>query len=352
MKRGRKSVGEIGEFSLIDRIGKILPAAGSKDLVIGIGDDTAVIRMDKRRALLVTCDIQVEGRHFRFDRITPYQLGRRAMAVNVSDIASMGGKPTFALVSLGLPGAFPVASYDRLFEGMRDELQRHGARIVGGNLARTEDVLIVDVTLMGENDLSRVMTRGGARVGDRVFVTGRLGASGAGFQALKAFGKKVPARYRHLVACHLIPSPRVTLGRRIARSGLATAMIDLSDGLAGDLFHICTRSKVGAEIYPDRLPLPERIGEIAARSGKSVIDLALYSGEDYELLFTAPPRIPARKIRSLSRDPGIPITEIGKIVGRKDGYCLVDSQGTRIPLTPAGWDHFRTPGALRKDAKR
>ncbi|MGB7970360.1 MAG: thiamine-phosphate kinase [Candidatus Deferrimicrobiaceae bacterium] len=352
MRKRRKSVGEIGEFSLIDRIGKILPATRAKDLLIGIGDDTAVIRMDKRRALLVTCDIQVEGRHFRFDRITPYQLGRRAMAVNVSDIASMGGKPTFALVSLGLPGAFPVASYDRLFEGMRDELRRYGARIVGGNLARTEDVLVVDITLMGENDLSRVMTRGGARVGDRVFVTGRLGASGAGFQALKAFGKKVPARYRHLVACHLVPTPRVTLGRRISRAGVATAMIDLSDGLAGDLFHICTRSRVGAEIYPDRLPLPERIGEIAARSGKSVIDLALHSGEDYELLFTAPPGVPARKIRSLSRDSGIPITEIGKIVGRKEGYCLVDSQGIRTPLTPAGWDHFRTPGRSRKETKR
>ncbi len=352
MRKRRKRVGEIGEFSLIDRIGKLLPATRAKDLVIGIGDDTAVIRMDTRRALLVTCDIQVEGRHFRFDHITPYQLGRRAMAVNVSDIASMGGKPTFALVSLGLPGAFPVASYDRLFEGMRDELQRHGARIVGGNLARTEDLLIVDITLMGENELSRVMTRDGARVGDRLFVTGRLGASGAGFQALKAFGKKVPARYRHLVACHLTPTPRVALGRRISRSGAATAMIDLSDGLAGDLFHICTRSKVGAEIYPDRLPLPERIGEIAAKSGKSVIDLALHSGEDYELLFTVPSRVPVRKIRSLSRDPEIPITEIGKIVGRKEGYCLVHSQGTRIPLAPAGWDHFRTPGESRKDTKR
>ena len=352
MRKGRKRVGEIGEFPLIDRIGKILPGGGARDLVIGIGDDTAVIRMDKRRALLVTCDIQVEGRHFRFDRITPYQLGRRAVAVNVSDIASMGGKPTFALVSLGLPGAFPVASYDRLFEGMRDELRRYGARIVGGNLARTEDALIVDVTLMGENDLSRVTTRGGARVGDRVFVTGRLGASGAGFQAVQAFGKNVPARYRHLVACHLLPTPRVTLGRRISRSGVATAMIDLSDGLAGDLFHVCTRSGVGAEIYPDRLPLPERIGEIAERSGRSVIDLALHGGEDYELLFTAPPCVPVRTVLALSRDPEVPITEIGKIVTRRKGYCLVDPGGSRTPLTPSGWDHFREARTAREGTRK
>jgi len=130
-------VGETGEFTLIDRIKKILPAAGNKDLPVDIGDDAAVIRMDKRRALLLTCDIQVEGRHFRFEHITPYQLGRRAMAVNLSDIAAMGGTPTYALVSLGLPATFPVGSYDRLFEGMRDELQPHRARIVGGNLART-----------------------------------------------------------------------------------------------------------------------------------------------------------------------------------------------------------------------
>ncbi len=142
-------MGEIGEFPLIDRIRTILPASRNKDLLVDIGDDTAVIRIDDRRAMLLTCDIQVEGRHFRFEHITPYQLGRRSMAVNLSDIGAMGGKPTYALVSLGLPADFPVKSYDRLFEGMRDELQPHGARIVGGNLAQTRDFLVVDVTLLG-----------------------------------------------------------------------------------------------------------------------------------------------------------------------------------------------------------
>ncbi len=341
MNRGRKRVGEIGEFPLIERIRNILPAAGRRDLLIDIGDDTAAIRIDDRRALLLTCDIQVEGRHFRFDHITPYQLGRRAMAVNLSDIAAMGGSPAYALVSLGLPASFPVASYDRLFEGMRDELLPHRAGIVGGNLARTEDFLLVDVTLLGEADPDRMLTRGGARVGDRIFVSGKLGASGAGFQVLATFGKRFPGRYREMVRCHLLPTPRVDLGRRIARSGIATAMIDLSDGVASDLFHICTRSKVGAEIREDRLPLPGHIGEVAERSGRSAIDLALHSGEDYELLFTVPPRVTGKRMRSLASESGVPITEIGTIVGRKDGYRLVDSRGNRTPLTPAGWDHFR-----------
>ena len=336
-----KNVGEVGEFPLIDRIRKILPVSRNKDLLVDIGDDTAVVRLDERRALLLTCDIQVEGVHFRLDRTTPYRVGRRAMAVNLSDIASMGGKPTYALVSLGLPADFPVKSYDRLFEGMRDELLPHRAYIIGGNLARTEECLIVDVTLVGEADPFRVLTRGGARAGDRIFVTGLLGASGAGFQALKAYGKNVPGIYREMVNRHVLPVPRVDLGRRISRSGVASAMIDLSDGVAGDLYHVCTRSGVGAEIHEDLLPLPKHIGEIAGKSGKSILELALHSGEDYELLFTVPPGVSARRIRSLPGGSGIPVTEIGRIVTREEGYSLVDSRGVKRPLTPAGWDHFR-----------
>jgi len=264
----------------------------------------------------------------------------------------MGGRPTYALVSLGLPATFPVGSYDRLFEGMRDELLPHRARIVGGNLAQTRDCLIVDVTLLGEADPSRVLTRGGARAGDRIFVSGEPGSSGAGFQVLSTFGKAYPRKYRELVRRHLLPTPRVDLGRRIARSGIATSMIDLSDGVASDLFHICTRSGVGAEIEEDRLPLPGYLGEIAEKTGKSVLDLALHSGEDYELLFTVPPRVPAAKVRSVAGRSGVPVAEIGKITGRDDGYCLVDSRGRRTPLTPTGWDHFTRKRESRKGRGR
>lgn len=341
-------MGESGEFALIDRIGRILPGVADRDVLVGIGDDAAVIRKDGRRAILVTCDIQVEGRHFRFDGITPYRLGRRAMAVNLSDIAAMGGRPTYALVSLGLPGTFPVAGYDRLFEGMRDELSPHGACIVGGNLARTTSGLVVDITLMGEADLGRVLTRGGARAGDRIFVTGWPGASAAGFHALRIFGGKVPRKYRSLAESHLAPTPRVAMGQRIAGSGIATAMIDLSDGLAGDLAHICERSGVGAEIREELFPLAERVGEIAERSGRSVRELVLHGGEDYELLFTVEPGASARRIRSIARGSGVPVTEIGRITERRDGCFLVDSRGNRVPVPPSGWDHFRAEGGPGK----
>ncbi len=341
MRRIRKTVGETGEFNLIDRIRKILPVTRNKDLLVDIGDDTAVLRLDRRRALLLTCDIQVEGRHFLFDRTTPYRVGRRAMAVNLSDIASMGGKPTYALVSLGLPADLPVDSFERLYEGMRDEMLDHGAYVIGGNLARTKEELVVDVTMVGETEVSRVLTRGNSRPGDRIFVTGTLGASGAGMEALKVFGKRVPGKYADLVRRHVQPVPRVEMGMRISRSGVASGMIDLSDGVAGDLYHICERSKVGAEIHEACLPLPEHIGEIAKRSGRQVLDLALHNGEDYELLFTVPPGVSERKIRALPGKTGVPVTEIGRIVGRKAGYCLVDARGRKTALKPAGWDHFR-----------
>ena len=341
MANTRKTVGETGEFNLIDRIRKILPVSGNKDLIVDIGDDTAVIRIDKKKALLLTCDIQVEGRHFLFDRTTPYRIGRRSMAVNLSDIASMGGKPTYALVSLGLPADLPLESFHRLFEGMRDEMSAFGAYVIGGNLARTKEELVIDITLVGEVEASHVLTRSRAKPGDRIFVTGTLGASGAGMEVLRMYGKKAPRKYAELVKRHETPVPRVEMGRRIARSGIASGMIDLSDGAAGDLYHICEKSGVGAQIHEACLPLPEHIGEIAKKCGRSVLDIALHNGEDYELLFTVSPSAPERKIRALSGNTGVAVTEIGVIVEKRAGYRLVDARGKMTPLRPSGWDHFR-----------
>ena len=334
------SLAEYGEFSLINRIGKLLPKIKDPNLLLDIGDDTAVIKIDEQRALLLTCDIQIEDQHFRLDYMTSYQVGRRAMAVNLSDIAAMGGTPTYAMVSLGLPKSFSIEDYDSLFLGMRDELYPYQAAIVGGNLAQSSDKLIVDITLIGEVHLPHFLSRGGARVGDRIFVSGKLGASGAGFQVLQKYGRSYPEKYRAEVEAHLVPTPRVELGKQLARINGITAMIDLSDGLAGDLYHICEKSRVGAEIHQARLPLAENLQEISRLTAKPVPDLALHSGEDYELVFTANPGISRKFIEDLSASLSIPLTEIGKIIPPSAGYYLVDSQGKKIVLQPKGWDHF------------
>lgn len=333
-------VADIGEFGLIDRIQKILPKAKHEDLIIGIGDDTAVIRIDKQRALLITCDIQLEDQHFRTKYISPYQLGRRAMAVNLSDIAAMGGNPTFALVSLGFPKSFPLADFDELFQGMKEQLAEFSSYIIGGNLSNTESKLVIDITMLGEIAPDQVLTRSGASPGDRIFVTGNLGEAGAGFYVLEKFGKNYPQQFGTLVKKHLQPLPRIEAGKRLAQSGFATAMIDISDGIASDLNHICVMSGVGAEIYQDSIPLPDGIQKVTACSGKSALYLALHSGEDYELLFTMKPDTPGEILPTISTETGMAFNEIGKILTKESGYHLIDFQNRRIPIQPKGWDHF------------
>lgn len=340
MKETRQTVADIGEFGLIDRIQRIVPKARHNDLMIGIGDDTAVIRIGDRRAMVITCDIQVENQHFRRKNISPYQLGRRAMAVNLSDIAAMGAQPTFALVSLGFPKSFPLADFDDLFKGMKGQLAEFSANIIGGNLSSSESGVIIDITMMGEIASNQVLTRSGAKPGDRIFITGSPGESAAGFYILEKYGKNYPNEFAALVRKHLQPIPRIEAGRRIAQAGFATAMIDTSDGIASDLNHICVMSKVGAEIFQEKIPLPEGIHKVATISGKSVSQLSLHSGEDYELLFTAKPETPDALIDSIAQDNGVAITEIGKITTTKSGFRMIDRNGRSIPIQPKGWDHF------------
>lgn len=335
-----KTVSDLGEFTLIERIKQIIPQTANSDVLVGIGDDTAVIRISENLALIATCDIQVEDQHFRLKHISGYQLGRRAIAVNLSDIASMGGKPQFALVSLGLPPKLKVDYFDHLFEGIRDELNRYSACLIGGNLTKTDHKLIVDITLLGEVHPGRIITRSGAKPGDKIYVTGKLGESGAGFQVLEHFGKDYPVSYDHMVNAHLQPIPRVEAGKLIADYQIATAMIDISDGLASDLNHICLMSGVGAEIYQDQLPLSDQLSEISQISNKSQLEFALYSGEDYELLFTAKPEISLEKLNELSQKLSLPITEIGRIIDKNEGFILVDAHSKRLNLKPKGWDHF------------
>lgn len=328
---------DIGEFGLIDRISRALPQAG-EGVVIGIGDDTAAVDTGGPRLLLATVDMQVEGRHFIRPRTPPDLFGRRLAAVNLSDIGSMGGTPRWALVSLALPPSLEVAWVDAFYAGLGEMLGRFGATVIGGNLAGSEQI-VADLTLLGEVDRAHLLTRGGARPGDLLCVTGTLGRSAAGRAALDAgFDQAVAAP---LIEVHLAPTPRVREGQALAASGVVTAMIDLSDGLASDIGHICDASGTGVRIDAARLPVGSNTRTVAATFGLDPIRLAFAGGEDFELLFTVPPDGLDAARRSLDGAGGVPLTVIGEVCPAGEGRTWLDNSGDVRPVTAAGWDHFR-----------
>jgi thiamine-monophosphate kinase len=338
--RGAWRLSDIGEFGLIGRIAQRLPAPGA-EVVVGIGDDTAALRVSGDRLLLATCDIQLEGHHFLRDKIAPQQLGRKALAINLSDIASMGGRPRYALVSLGLPKDLAVAWVDALYDGLQEEAARFSTSIVGGNITGSP-LILVDITLFGEVEGDRLLRRSGARVGDRLLVTGTLGASGAGLAWLLEGDEVRGTRdeVTEVLAAHFTPTPRVPEGRAIGATGAATAMIDLSDGLASDVAHICELSNVGVRVEAARLPISLATRAIAAALGRDPTAFALFGGEDYELLLTAPAERVGELVAAVGQT-GTPLMDIGAIVPSAAGRTLLLDDGRTIPLEPGGWDHFR-----------
>lgn len=325
-----------GEFDLIRRFREILPEPPG-DLVIGPGDDCAAFDGGDGRLWLMTCDALVDRRHFRLNRIDPETLGRRLAAVNLSDIAAMGGSPRFALVSLVLPAGFDETASEALVRGVAAELGRHGACIAGGNLSGGE-ILVADMTLVGEVASGEVMERNGAQAGDSILVTGRAGSSAAGLAIMEFDGDTT--RFADLVEAHTDPRPRVEAGRAIAASGLATAMIDLSDGLLADLGHLCTASGVGAGIRTDAFEIGDALREAAAFTGIDPLRWVLSGGEDYELLFTAPKAVAEELLTIAAKAGGCPVTEIGTITSEENGIRCVDGQGVDVTPDGGGWDHF------------
>lgn len=334
-------IADIGEFGLIDRVARGLPTPG-EGVVVGIGDDAAVLRADEGRYLLTTCDIQVEGVHFLKDKIAPRQLGRKAVAINLSDIASMGGIPRYLTISLSLPGETAVAYVDALYAGIREECAAAGVYVVGGNMAHAP-LIVVDTYLMGEVEAERVLLRSGARVGDRVLVTGSLGDSGAGLALLLNPEASCEEVHRQKVLeAHFTPQARLQEGRAIALSGLATAMIDVSDGTVSDIGHICEMSHVGARLWAESLPISEALRAVAQATGREALELALGGGEDYELLFTAPAEQADELAHLVRRETGTSVTVIGEMVPFTEGITLLHADGTHTSLRGGGWDHFRS----------
>lgn len=334
-----RTVQDVGEFGLIDRISLNL-AGRTGSVVAGVGDDTAALRPTPGRLLLATCDVQVERVHFNLDTTTPELLGRKCLAVNLSDVAAMGGVPRFALVSLGLPKDTPLAVVDGLYAGLRSIADEFDVDVVGGNVSSTPRGIFVDVTVLGEVEPDRVLYRSGARVGDLLIVTGHPGDSAGGLALLLDPEAVCPHdAAERLKAAHRAPVPRVKAGRAIASTGLAHAMIDLSDGLAGDLGHVAAASGVGAILWEDELPLSASLRAAAVGLGRDPLDLALHGGEDYELL-VATPRDAADEVLRAIRSAGIDAAVVGEVVPAEQGLSIRGADGALRPLVPVAYRHF------------
>jgi thiamine-monophosphate kinase len=332
-------VREIGEFGLINRISAMLPEQ-SAGVIKGIGDDVAVLDTSGPEYLLATCDIQVEGVHFMRDAITPYQLGRRVAAINLSDIAAMGGDPRWALVSLAIPGDVEVGYVEELYRGMREQMALAGASIAGGNLSRMKSIIVLDFTLLGLVAPDRIILRSTAGVGDAILMTGSPGESRAGLELIRRPDLAVSSSARQrLIERHLCPQPRLAEGRLLARSGLVTSMIDVSDGVIGDLLHICESSGKGAEIEAAGLWISPDLGEAALAAGADSLEWALSGGEDYELMFTAAPEAVPDLQKMLIDQTGTSCAQIGRITAGTE-VSLRFADGTRVVPAAKGWDHF------------
>lgn len=327
-------VSSLGEFGLIERLRRFLDEPDPR-VIVGIGDDVAVLEGPGDMLLLATCDIQVEGVHFLRPLITPYELGRKALAINLSDVASMGGLPDFALVSLALPPDAELDFIDELYRGLKDEAAEAGVKIVGGNIARLPERFVVDVFLIGKVERELFLTCQGAKPGDLLMVTGTLGDSAAGLALLLKGIKE--ERFAPLYRAHLTPKARLREGRALALRKLASSAIDISDGLARDVGHLCDESGVGVLIRLADIPLSDALREAATLLEEDPLKWAISGGEDYQLLFTVPPD-KAHQVRAALRPT--PVTEIGVILSPQDGRYILMPDGSKQPLRPEGWDHF------------
>jgi thiamine-monophosphate kinase len=305
-------------------------------LLQGIGDDVAVIAMPDK-VLLATTDILIEGIHFDLSWIDPFRLGKKALIVNLSDIAAMGGIPKYFLISLGLPKHLSLSFISSFYRGLKEGAKRFQVNLIGGDTSLSQKI-VINICLLGEGKKRDLLFRRGARVGNDLFVTGTLGDAALGLKILQKKGGT--ARPKGLIEKHLSPSPRVELGQAIARHRLATAMIDVSDGLLIDTTHLLKESGVGARIWEDRIPLSSSYQKWIYSYSKNPYQIALAGGEDYELLFTSWPKA-RKKISSLAHSLNIPMTWIGEILPQEKGFHIIRRDGKEYTPSRLGFEHFR-----------
>ncbi len=326
------------ELELIERIRRLIGGPGP-GTVVGIGDDAAVYEPPKDLEL-ITCDAFVEGVHFRRDFATMREIGAKCMVANVSDIAAMGGLPTRAVISLCVPGDVTDADVDELYEGLSEITGRYAAEIVGGDVVGSPSGLVVSVALLGAVDAGRVTTRAGGVVGDAILVTGELGGAEAGLRALVA-GLPDDDAVEAAKARHRVPTPRLAEAQAFIDVATPHAMIDVSDGLASEVWHLADEGSVGITLWEERLPVAPCAAAVAGRLGADPIALALESGEEFELVVAIPATEVERTIEHVTAVAGTRVTLIGEVTQAREGCRLVRRDGTIEPLRRGGYEHLR-----------
>ena len=326
---------EVGEFGLIERIRRMFDEP-SPSVILGIGDDAAVCRYQPGRVMLLTTDALVEGVHFH-RRYTPAKsLGWKALAINISDIAAMGGVPRYALVTLALPESWTVEDVESLYEGIDQCGMAYGCPLVGGDTVHSPNSCMLSVTILGDADERNVVTRSGARAGDFICMTGEMGGARVGLEVLESSADK--KRFRHSVDRFLEPKPRLWESKRLVEGLGVSSMIDISDGLTSEIGHLCRQSGLGCLIQEEKVPVSREAVRWAESRGDALTVYALESGEEYELLFTvSKERYDGWREKGLDRSLNIAV--VGKMIEKSRGM-LVQRRGETYPLSLKGWDHF------------
>ena len=332
---------QLGEFGLIDRIRRATPE--NRSVRIGIGDDAAWVKI-KNNSVIITADLMLEGVHFDLAWTTFFDLGFKTLAVNLSDIAAMGGIPAYLMLSLGIPVHYESRDIEQFYKGIRSLADRTGVALIGGDTSAAGSLLL-SPCLIGHCPF-RPITRAGAKSKNDIYVTGTLGDSALGLQLLKTRTTRPRRLASYLTRRHRRPTPRLVTGALLSRRGLATAMIDISDGLLQDLGHVCRASGTGARIWETALPLSRAYRALAGKDGTR---LALTGGEDYELLFCARQRDRAR-IENLQKQTGVRITRVGNCTSESDGIAVLNPAGEPITVPVKGHDHFKKAPSMHKFA--
>ncbi|GAB6158459.1 thiamine-phosphate kinase [Desulfotomaculum varum] len=338
------NLSQVGEFGLINLLKQDL-LTGSPGVIAGIGDDAAVLQCAGDCWQLFTTDMLVEGIHFRLDWCGYADVGYKALAVNISDIAAMGGRPTHGVVSLALPEHIQVADVLDIYRGLRESAGLYQVNLVGGDTVKSPGPLVINIALLGEVPAGRALYRSGAAPGDLIYTTGRLGTSTAGLYVLSQQLECSPPFKERLLKAHLRPEPRVAAGVLLAGLAGVSALDDNSDGLAAELREICSASSTGCLIWEKSLPVLPEVRQLADRVGADILDWVMNGGEDYELLFTLRPK-QRRAVEEALQRAAVPFAAIGVMLPADEGLLLERPNGVREMIDMKGYNHFAGSPAL------